>query len=487
MTSTAWKSGDRFHNPYSFVPFGERPKEGPLADARPSGHARYSGDALSGTLEFTMEVCTPLLIPDRWDKGDAGHRRFGVLVDHDGAPIVHGASIKGALRSAYELVTCSRVPFTDGWEKKFGKRLKESMEGGGSPLALSPERVRPASRLEELSPADRLFGWVADRNVRARREADDAGTAFRGALRIESVVGPGPSSVETLPEPITLAILSTPKTAGKRFYYSVDRDGSPPKDGTSEPKLRGLRGRKVYPPHPAGDVAARARSENNRQGNQNSTATAWVKPGSQIRVRIRLDEVSEAELGGLLWVLRLSSGEGRLRMGFAKPLGFGSLRVDRETVELRVQSGSELGESYAAGRVPAPSGADAARIREIMDSFQVEAGLIRGLGQVEEWPPKAVRRAFEGFGGHHQFAYPVALRRDGTVDSGYAWFVKNEKGERRALPRIDADDEAQTLEVLTEQPRTQGGGRGPRPPQAKRGGGDRGNRTGNNRGQAGGT
>jgi CRISPR/Cas system CSM-associated protein Csm3 (group 7 of RAMP superfamily) len=447
MTSTRWKKGDRFHNPYSFVPFGKRPTDGPLADAPPSGHARYTGEALSGTLEFTMEVCTPLLVPDRWDRDGEKHRTFGVLVDHDGAPIVHGASLKGALRSAYEIVTCSRVPFTDGWEKMFGKRLKDSMEGGGSPLDLSPKHVRPASRAEELSPADRLFGWVADQTVQARREGDDGGTAFRGALRIESIVGPGPSSVETLGEPLTLAILSTPKTAGKRFYYSVDGDGRPPEDGKREPKLSGLRGRKVYPPHSDGDPVARGSSK--EKGNQNSTVTEWVRPGSKIRVRIRLDEVSEAELGGLLWVLRLCSEKGRLRMGFAKPLGFGSLRVEVGTLELRVQFGHELSKCYAAGRVPAPSSADAARIEEIMEIFRVQAGRIQGVRQEEEpWPPKAVHRAFEGFGDSRPFAYPIALKRDGNVDSGYAWFVKNERGERRSLPGIDADGDAQTLQVL---------------------------------------
>ncbi len=50
---------------------------------------------------------------------------------------------------------------------------------------------------------------------------------------------------------------------------------------------------------------------------------------------MRRDHLAPVELGALLWTLNLSSDEGFFfRLGYAKPLGFGSVTLDVEKVEL---------------------------------------------------------------------------------------------------------------------------------------------------------
>lgn len=738
MTVTDGAAGDRFHNPYSFVPFGRRPTEGPLADAEPRGHARYSDGALSGTLAFTMEVRTPLLIPDRWDRDGDRHRTFGVLADAAGQPVLHGASVKGALRSAYEVVTGSRVPFAGSWSEPLSRRLEassaiglipvrivrpadgplqaeillgdipgvitsnelrdrvtkkdvalpaallpaydrglarvldlegkeqhrrqrikdlhgsrvkvglrpyvhrsgrfqlwgvhslsateggtkvpdgrietgderspfrsyraddgeltadgylfltgrnarrkhyervffstsaepprlpvhESVEAGWrsvinaylaahkpqdlrstaalggmaddwsahmldkerrtlrdgdlcyavidrtpegghrivslqpvsisrrpyavTPLDLVPEDVRPAQRSSEASPADRLFGWVRETSGRGDGAGGGA-TALRGAVRVESVEGPDSASVVDLasdgPGSIPLAILGAPKPANPRLYFG-DAEGRPLKGGKrssidlalpgggDKRAATGLRGRKVYPPHrPAETEGVAVPPEARRQGDladsQNSTVTAWVRPGSRITVRLGLTEVSEAELGALIEMLALCSGRGRLRMGHAKPLGFGSLEVDPGTIELRVASGEEIRASYAEGLVPAPRRADEGRIDALRGAFRAAQPAEGTLGWADG-APLAIRRAFEGPDDDRRVTYPVALDQRASVLEGYAWFVENERADRPlSLPMIDAPDP--TLPVLTQKPRPQGG-RGGKGGQGRKGG-----------------
>lgn len=739
MTPAKSGAGDRFHNPYTFVPFGRRPTEGPLADHEPLGHARYSDGALSGTLTFTMEVRTPLLIPDRWDRDGERHRTFGVLADGDAQPVLHGASIKGALRSAYEVITGSRVPFAGAWADPLSRRLEaasaiglipvrivrqadgpaeaeillgdipgiitsqelrdrvtkksvalpaallpaydarfsrvldlegpderrrrrikdlhgtrvqvelqsyvhktgrfrlwgvhslraedaatevpggriqggdgrspfrsyspeggmatftgylfltgrnakrkhyervffstsaepprlpvhESVEAGwrsvinaylaahrpidlesnaalGSmaddwsahmldedrrylrdgdlcyavigrtaegprivslqpvsisrrpyavpPLDLVPEDVRPAQRSSEASPADRLFGWVQESSLRGA-DHHDGPTAIRGALRVESVEGPGSESVVDLTTTgsggIPLAILGAPKPANPRLYFG-DAEGRPLKGGKRSDidlavpsggatrAATGLRGRKVYPPHrPAEAEGVSVPPEARRQGDvadsQNSTVTAWVRPGARITVRLGLTEVAEAEFGALVEMLMLCSGRGRLRMGHAKPLGFGSLEVDVGTIDLRVATGEEARDSYADGRVPTPRRADEGRIGALRRAFRDAQPGDGTLGWADG-APLAIRRAFEGPGDDRRVTYPVALDANGAALEGYAWFVENERaGQPLSLPMIDAPDP--TLPVLTQKPREQGRqGRqgGQRNPRGKR-------------------
>lgn len=103
--------GDRFHNPYNFVPALPREGvEGELGDRKPKGHGCYHKDYWSGRISVKLTTVTPLLIPDAAEMTeDNGHKTYPVRLDADGKPYLPPTSIKGMLRSAYEAVTNSRL------------------------------------------------------------------------------------------------------------------------------------------------------------------------------------------------------------------------------------------------------------------------------------------------------------------------------------------------------------------------------------------
>lgn len=116
-----------FINPYNFVPFGDRGEE-----KRRSREEQYSKDLVSGWLDVELEVKTPLIIPDgahpRYFDVETGkevinpddsikkklHQEYEFFhADEDGGKkyMIPGSSIRGAVRSIYEAVTDSCVPF----------------------------------------------------------------------------------------------------------------------------------------------------------------------------------------------------------------------------------------------------------------------------------------------------------------------------------------------------------------------------------------
>ncbi|MET7426949.1 TIGR03986 family CRISPR-associated RAMP protein [Dactylosporangium sp. NPDC005555] len=102
-------SGGGFVNPYTFVP--TLPRAGleatGLGDGPPPSHARHAAGQWSGTLTVQLTTVTPLLLPTPTPTtGDT--KEYETRTDTGGLPMIHGASLKGALRSAYETITASR-------------------------------------------------------------------------------------------------------------------------------------------------------------------------------------------------------------------------------------------------------------------------------------------------------------------------------------------------------------------------------------------
>lgn len=127
-----------------------------------------------------------------------------------------------------------------------------------APEDLLDPSLLPAPRYEELSPADRVFGWVAPRGGGTRP------AAYRGRLRV------GPVTCDDEAERavrrfggdgLPLAILGAPKPQQGRFYLSetADRPDLPIRNATPKEELyragRGLRGRKMYWHHAGLDAA----------------------------------------------------------------------------------------------------------------------------------------------------------------------------------------------------------------------------------------
>ncbi len=101
--------GDHFLNPYAFVSLPDERPTGLGDDVEPAGHDRYDQDRWTGTVEITITTRTPLLLPDHARAAAAGGDGLPVRLDHQGRPLLAGSAVKGALRSAYEAITNSRL------------------------------------------------------------------------------------------------------------------------------------------------------------------------------------------------------------------------------------------------------------------------------------------------------------------------------------------------------------------------------------------
>lgn len=262
-----------------------------------------------------------------------------------------------------------------------------------APAQLLPEELQPAQNLADLSPADRVFGWVNQKGQ----------GAYRGQLRIGAIEckTPKEEAVTSLTEDaelqqkelgLPLAILGAPKPQQGRFYVAENKNGKAQEyrltneqagytdeirykeDGEEKVKQldKGLRGRKVYPHHAN---LPRESSENAKDGHwdkptssemkeahwrqgffkeyrrpqdtdgneqrdkQNRSVQAWVERGTVFEFDVHFINLSAVEFGALLWLLRLNDGKGEpdhfFRLGGGKPFGFGSVTLELKGCDVR--------------------------------------------------------------------------------------------------------------------------------------------------------
>ena len=174
----ALKRFDGGANPYTFIP--APPRAGlpaGLGDGPPASHGVIEPAVQwSGWLTMRLVTRTPLLLPDpetaRRDSGD--HPTYPVRRGPDGQPLLHGASVKGALRSAYEMVTGSRYGVFRGHDRSLAyrrpatkpdlvpARVESDGQGGLNfclcawpplPVPLYDPRTRPGQRGRRLARA----------------------------------------------------------------------------------------------------------------------------------------------------------------------------------------------------------------------------------------------------------------------------------------------------------------------------------------------
>lgn len=363
------------------------------------------------------------------------------------------------------------------------RRLFES-----SPLSLLPSALRPATAMDELSPADRVFGWVSQRGQ----------GAYRGNVRIGPVTCESPDAIEPFGEPgLPLAILGQPKEQQARFYVAASQQGEAQQNALSKEKAgyctnedgtdKGLRGRKVYPHHrslpenhwddplpdrtpvPNGGHFQEYRRPDSEKvrDSQNRSIRGWVKPETVFTFDLYVRNLSRVELGALLWLLDLDKSENQgklpeqhkqhfLRLGGGKPLGFGSLRLEIDASKTHLHDGNGWRDFYATLDPCTPSEVD----REaIVQSFQkaVTAAYGPNLSFGEVSFIKAFLLAAKGFEDNLPIHYPRARQRDSQgnpipgpvppnpAGEAFQWFVANERvggqnpGPQVSLPDLEAD------------------------------------------------
>ena len=389
---------DHFHNPYTFVPSPPRQyaiKTGGFAgDFNPLehdlSHESLKPDLWTGHLPIKLTTVTPLVLPktDGEERSSTEHQTYDVL------NYLPESSLRGMLRSAYEVVTNSRyscfrnneqLPYRLGRDKKTYEKSPEDL--------LDPS-LRPTEERSKLSPADRLFGWVGS----------DQG--YKGRMRVVCEDGARPEIIEDFAgKSLPLAILGQPKPAQGSFYVAKDDQGNPQDDGLSKARAgysggKGLRGRKQYWHHKEleadkasdywkpsiedrtqrqsnGRYQEYRRPDKNREpqaDSQNRSIRGWIKPNTVFKVSLYVQNLQTEEIGALLWLLSLPEGH-YFRLGYGKPLGFGSVRMEANEERcvnecLPLGTGKEWKNYYAAFDASSPVTLDERQRNNCIQKFK---------------------------------------------------------------------------------------------------------------------
>ncbi|KAA0224693.1 TIGR03986 family CRISPR-associated RAMP protein [candidate division KSB1 bacterium] len=187
---------------------------------------------------------------------------------------------------------------------------------------------------DKLCPACRTFGWVEGRPgvEKNERESDrNKIVAYQGRVQFTHATLDESQQQKPMDE-ITLAILSSPKPTTSRFYLMPvkakpeSKQGAPDEQvGYDAPDMI-IRGRKFFRHHPTANSNEYERVRG-IPDDQNRTINGALPVGTKFRFKVRFENLAAVELGALLWALEMESNMCH-RLGFAKPLGFGSVRIN---------------------------------------------------------------------------------------------------------------------------------------------------------------
>lgn len=201
---------------------------------------------------------------------------------------------------------------------------------------LLPHHLWKCHDYGQLCPACRTFGWVFGNEESSPQTIEgDLLTRVAYAGRIQLEHGRLLGAAQTM-APTALAILGSPKPTTTRFYLQPANGKPKDRQGdfaagydNSENKLRG---RKMYQHHGHdGDATywqdkAREFHRVGKNSDQNRTVTDALAPGNKFAFSLRFTNLAAVELGALLWALELEGTQVH-RLGYAKPLGFGSVQI----------------------------------------------------------------------------------------------------------------------------------------------------------------
>lgn len=209
---------------------------------------------------------------------------------------------------------------------------------------LLPEHLKPSEHYEQLDIASRVFGWVRDAHKASRGTTKLAErVAYAGRVRFSHATLTANGDKGVYESELPLSILSSPKPTTTLFY--LQKAGDEPwteEERKSSEQVAALgydgpntlRGRKFYRHH--GRLLDRREYKRAESicDNQNRSVRGVRTPDNVFEFTIDFHNLAPVELGALLWVLQLGEEQCYHRLGYAKPLGFGSVRINVEEVQL---------------------------------------------------------------------------------------------------------------------------------------------------------
>lgn len=347
--------------------------------------------------------------------------------------------------------------------------------------AISPEKLlsislHPAENINDLSPADRVFGWV--RQNKDRNNSNPTG-AYKGQLRIGQAICQRSDAIENFGNMgFPLSILGQPQPQQARFYAAKDKIGNPfaektNKENAYQDSSQGLRGRKVYPHHKGlpenhWETPTEDRTQNHPINNrhqeyrrptyikdgqdktcddQNRSIQAWVKPQTEFKFSIDVTNLSNVELGALLWLLSLPDHHYH-RLGGGKPLGFGSVRLNINWQETDLRLGDEWRNFYLSLADTSNPHQDLEQVlqKQCIQTFKNEANQAYRSPSFEQISfIAAFLQSAKGFDDNLPIHYPRLETNPQCEGKSFEWFVANESmakkdgGRKVSLPKLVGD------------------------------------------------
>ena len=335
-----------------------------------------------------------------------------------------------------------------------------------SPKDMLDTSLRPASKRNELSPADRLFGWVP------QEQGDDAG--YKSRIRVVCEDGARPEIIKKFDSKLPLAILGQPKPAQGRFYVADDH-GDPQDDvrkqdaGYNASQNKSLRGRKQYWHHKGleaelevskqeqcywkpsvedrTNIKRKGRYQEYRRPNdkdgkpqkdsQNRSIKGWIKPGTEFRVSLYVQNLQPEEIGALLWLLSLPEKH-YFKLGYGKPLGFGSVSLEVDDGVLPLGTRDHWQKYYTTLDADPPTMLDAVQRGVCIQAFRESMGMYDADSNFEDLPFIAdFLQILTGPVDDSPIHYPRENRNPTPEGENFRWFTTNERYWKEALPRVD--------------------------------------------------
>ncbi len=295
-------------NPYDFVRIDwEKP---PLRE-KPIWHYQLVGPGqqqlYSGHMELTIQTETPFLIRDPYANTQP---MLSLRSRQSGEYIIPGSSLKGMLRCVVETLGRGCLTLFDGDyepDRKSGRR--DSYRAPYKKLV--PKSFLRCTNNNELCLSCRIFGMMRPKRGQGNSDSEVGigKNLFLGKVNIGDASAPKTSP---LYDKIRLVDLMGPQPHHDDFYLDITKNA--------------IAGRKYYFHHATKPLTTQ------RVTNYNSYIQPLAK-GTTFQTRLDFNGLTTDEFAALLHAITLEEGM-RHKLGYAKPLGLGSVHLKPQSMAL---------------------------------------------------------------------------------------------------------------------------------------------------------
>ncbi len=219
------------------------------------------------------------------------------------------------------------------------KKSQQGVKAGARDFfhAVDPELVPFSPEREQITIAERMFGFVEE------RESEDSirqeqGRALAGRILVSDALPEEAAQTNEILEEesvVPLRILSSPKPPSPTLYFkSTSGTGWVPKDDLNVEQHR-AQGRKMYLHHRVDDNDQPWKTNLVKEHLEQKSSVRPIRRGQTFSFHIDYENLTNAELGLLLYALA-PNAEFHHKLGMGKPLGLGSVKIEilsRESVD----------------------------------------------------------------------------------------------------------------------------------------------------------